>query len=624
MAAPVICISVDCSEESVGSSPSIIILSNTVMPAAIPPIVPAIIPLAIHDDIPVLPVEVPIIPPIASEVKATVVALPARVLDMVIYSSTDSGSSEDPSLEHTAILPSTSLFLSSSNSFETSGDHSDSLRSSSFGQEIPFGRPYRTQLNRVYKMMTARKRVRPLSSLPSYRTASRHPSKHSLPLPSPRKRRRLLLDTPTPTADDTPIPRRFVYPPPIRTLWDSVAYLRWRAAPLSTMYPSTTSDSSSEGSSSDLSSEGSSSDLSFEGSSSDIPVSSSERLSHSSATKSPATSVPSATHRPGALSPIHDDLLPCCKSFRGPSATSSPEDSIEESLEVGSETDIDSNIFADIEVDITVKAATTIEGEAGVEAKDEIEGDDKANFEYDAESSVVDIVKIRVDVVVEPEVPDDIPVPTIDERFREHEDVIQELYDHMIRVSCSERARLLDRVRVLEGSNMRLREALSMEREWVDSVWHYLGYVQKELREIRSFRYYDMMDFRRLETFAMRRLGYHVILMMIIIGSGMTPEAIKELISQHVAKALAAQEANCNVGPIIESDSENGDEDENGNGGGHGNGNGRGNGNNGNNYNGNENHGGNMGGAGITARECTYKEFLNYQPFNFKGTEGAL
>ncbi|GKC28422.1 hypothetical protein Tco_1035716 [Tanacetum coccineum] len=44
----------------VGSSPSIIILSDTVMPAAI-------IPLVIHDDIPTLSVKVPVIPPIDLE-----------------------------------------------------------------------------------------------------------------------------------------------------------------------------------------------------------------------------------------------------------------------------------------------------------------------------------------------------------------------------------------------------------------------------------------------------------------------------------------------------------------------------------------------------------------------------
>nr|GEX64562.1 putative reverse transcriptase domain-containing protein [Tanacetum cinerariifolium] len=145
---------------------------------------------------------------------------------------------------------------------------------------------------------------------------------------------------------------------------------------------------------------------------------------------------------------------------------------------------------------------------------------------------------------------------------------------------------------------------------------------------------------------------------MTITRSGMTP--------RRVAEALAES----NMGPIVKSESENGDDNENGNGGGRRNGNGgrrncrNGNGrrnennmnNNGNgdhdeisrtnfvipkmvleeedqverrnennmNNNGNGDHDGNPGGAGLVAHECTYKEFLNCQPFNFKGTEGVV
>ncbi|GJW27808.1 putative reverse transcriptase domain-containing protein [Tanacetum coccineum] len=101
------------------------------------------------------------------------------------------------------------------------------------------------------------------------------------------------------------------------------------------------------------------------------------------------------------------------------------------------------------------------------------------------------------------------------------------------------------------------------------------------------------------------------------------------MITRCMAKALAEQGSNRNLGPIVESKSENGDNNENRNVGGRGNGNrGRGNGGrnekNENNNNGNGDQEGNTGGAGIAACECTYKEFLNCQPFNFKGTEGAV
>nr|GEV22908.1 hypothetical protein [Tanacetum cinerariifolium] len=99
----------------------------------------------------------------------------------------------------------------------------------------------------------------------------------------------------------------------------------------------------------------------------------------------------------------------------------------------------------------------------------------------------------------------------------------------------------------------------------------------------------------------------------------------------HHQRALAEQEANRTLGPIVESKSENGNDNKNRISGGRGNGR-NGNGGNGNggrnknnrNNNGNEDHGGNAGGSRLAARECTYKGFFNYRPFNFKWNEGAV
>ncbi|GKD15538.1 hypothetical protein Tco_1199945 [Tanacetum coccineum] len=84
---------------------------------------------------------------------------------------------------------------------------------------------------------------------------------------------------------------------------------------------------------------------------------------------------------------------------------------------------------------------------------------------------------------------------------------------------------------------------------------------------------------------------------MTITRSGITPKAIEELISQRMAEALDAHEANHGLGPIVESESENRDDDENGNSGGNKNGNsrGNGNGNSGGNRNGNGEGNGNHG-----------------------------
>ncbi|GKA36159.1 hypothetical protein Tco_0722650 [Tanacetum coccineum] len=79
----------------------------------------------------------------------------------------------------------------------------------------------------------------------------------------------------------------------------------------------------------------------------------------------------------------------------------------------------------------------------------------------------------------------------------------------------------------------------------------------------------------------------------------MSSEAIEELIAQCVADALATYETNRNT--------------KNGNGNGNGNG------------SGSQSDGGNGSRKTVhTDRGCTYKEFLNYQPLNFTGFDGAV
>ncbi|GKG55810.1 hypothetical protein Tco_0574704, partial [Tanacetum coccineum] len=76
-----------------------------------------------------IPTETPVVPPVAPEVETAIVASPAGVLDLIVYSSTDSDSSGDlPSPEHVSTLPTTSPFLCN-DSYEASSDSSDSVSS---------------------------------------------------------------------------------------------------------------------------------------------------------------------------------------------------------------------------------------------------------------------------------------------------------------------------------------------------------------------------------------------------------------------------------------------------------------------------------------------------------------
>nr|GEW24944.1 reverse transcriptase domain-containing protein [Tanacetum cinerariifolium] len=107
---------------------------------------------------------------------------------------------------------------------------------------------------------------------------------------------------------------------------------------------------------------------------------------------------------------------------------------------------------------------------------------------------------------------------------------------------------------------------------------------------------------------------------MTITRSGMTPEAIKELVNRRVEEALAAYEKARAANALeAKNQSQNGSDEDNGNG---ENGNDENkNGENGNGGNGNPNEK-NRGDRPV-ARECTYHDFIKCQPLNFKGTEGV-
>ncbi|GKB56291.1 putative reverse transcriptase domain-containing protein [Tanacetum coccineum] len=96
----------------------------------------------------------------------------------------------------------------------------------------------------------------------------------------------------------------------------------------------------------------------------------------------------------------------------------------------------------------------------------------------------------------------------------------------------------------------------------------------------------------------------------------MTPEAIEELINRRVEEVLDAHEATRAANALkAENQSQNGSDGGNGNGG-------KGDGENGNGGNGNPNENGR--GDRHVSRECTYQDFMKFQPLNFKGTEGVV
>ncbi|GJX51712.1 hypothetical protein Tco_0278557, partial [Tanacetum coccineum] len=191
----------------------------------------------------------------------------------------------------------------------------------------------------------------------------------------------------------------------LRTPRCSEAYLRWRSAPLSTMYPPTTSESSPG-------------DSSFESSAGP----SRKRC------RSPAATVTSSIHATRALVLSYADLLPPRKRFRD---SILPEDSVEE--------DIDMDVLEDFEADATAvevavdrdvmtgfDAGIDMEVDVGVDVEDEIEDE--------AESSDRGTMEVGVDVVAGIDILDFMLIPDDVEHLEQVEGGLQDIYDHVIEI----------------------------------------------------------------------------------------------------------------------------------------------------------------------------------------------
>ncbi|GKD19932.1 hypothetical protein Tco_1209090 [Tanacetum coccineum] len=106
------------------------------------------------------------------------------------------------------------------------------------------------------------------------------------------------------------------------------------------------------------------------------------------------------------------------------------------------------------------------------------------------------------------------------------EEGLQDIYDHVIEIPLQriedietgqrelearsliaggERASLLEQVVSLERRNAKLQGTMIMERTRDDRFRRRVRFIESELRQIRKFRYYDRIRFRRLETFVARR-----------------------------------------------------------------------------------------------------------------------
>ncbi|GKE52557.1 hypothetical protein Tco_1487713, partial [Tanacetum coccineum] len=153
------------------------------------------------------------------------------------------------------------------------------------------------------------------------------------------------------------------------------------------------------------------------------------------------------------------------------------------------------------------------------------------------------------------------------------DDVVHKFYHHMSKVRIDrivgietaqrrleadqliargQRVSMIDRIDSLRLENLKVRAMLDIERDHMNNLRLYMSLSQEEFHQVRRDRDDTRGRLRRTMT---------------ITRSGMTPEAIKELVNRRVEEALAAHEATHAANALeTEDKSQNGSDGDNGNG----------------------------------------------------------
>ncbi|GJX60659.1 hypothetical protein Tco_0292049 [Tanacetum coccineum] len=175
------------------------------------------------------------------------------------------------------------------------------------------------------------------------------------------------------------VPPRLCYPPR-RAPRRSEAFRRWCAAPLSILYPPTTSESSSEDSS-------------------ERPLYSSSRSAGPSRKRCRSTVdfVPSSTPVMGSLAPTSVDLLPPRKRFR---------DSYLFEASIEEDTEIDP-IETEVDMDLGISDMDDVRDHVEIDLRD-VRDDTEG---YEADTSAGDTVEVGIDLMSAPIVEEEIVEP---------------------------------------------------------------------------------------------------------------------------------------------------------------------------------------------------------------------
>ncbi|GKB20410.1 hypothetical protein Tco_0854333, partial [Tanacetum coccineum] len=298
--------------------------------------------------------------------------------------------------------------------------------------------------------------------------------------------------------------------------------------------PSPTHDDSAQDSSSDSSSEASSDFHSNASSDSSLRHSLSDHYSPNLPStsagpsrkrrRSPMTYVPALPPVAGALSPIHANLIPSPKRIRSPEevglGVDVEDESSEQSRSRGTDIEVDDDVERSDGMDIDPVEAVIeacfdfadIIRTSGVDVRVEV----VTVARDDVETGTRDPIVVSDDGDTPPVVPEEIPEPaqegaaggtyeTLGSLVQRFYDIMQAIPVHHIQVIEgvqreqghrivgveSTVTALTEMVAKLERDNRRLRGTASVESQRVDRLQHDMSHMQKELRQIRRFQFYD-------------------------------------------------------------------------------------------------------------------------------------
>ncbi|GJY84688.1 putative reverse transcriptase domain-containing protein [Tanacetum coccineum] len=220
----------------------------------------------------------------------------------------------------------------------------------------------------------------------------------------------------------------------------------------------------------------------------------------------------------------------------------------------------------------------------GIDARVVVEAIDREEIETGMRGPV----EVRVDRVTHPVVANDILEPdqegAIEVTYETLGDLVQRFHDHTKEIPVHR----IQAIESLERDNRRLRDIVDVESQRVTQFRLSELRVQRELRQIRRFRFYDHMRIARLEACVRGHLGYRT-MPNTRSGASRTREGVNKQSDRRMAETLRVRDAVRNLRPLMGNKGEQ--EEVNGNGR-------NGNGGNGNGGNGNGN--GNKGVVGLT------------------------